>query len=557
MATTSSEITDIIKAQIAGFQGQAESADVGTVVEIGDGIARIHGLGGCMASELLDFGDDVFGLAFNLEEDTVSAIVLGEYTSIKEGGEVRTTGRIVETPVGKELIGRVVDPLGRPIDGKGEIATKESRPVDVVAPGVIKRMNVDTPVQTGLKVIDAIIPIGRGQRELIIGDRQTGKTAVAIDTIINQKGKDLTCVYVAIGQKESSVAKLVATLEEHGAMEHTIVVVAGASDPAPLQYLAPFSGCAMGEYFRDNGEDALVVYDDLTKHAWAYRQVSLLTRRPPGREAYPGDVFYLHSRLLERAARLNKENGGGSLTALPLIETQANDISAYIPTNVISITDGQIYLETDLFNQGIRPAMNTGLSVSRVGGDAQTKAMKAVVKSLKADLAQFRELAAFAQFGSDLDKATQAQLRRGERVTEVMKQPQYQPVPLEKQVTIIYAVTNGYVDDIPVAKVKEFERDLYRFMDTQYKPLSDTIAKDKKFDKEIEAQVRAMLDEFKKTVSYEDEKADKPAPKPAAKATDKAPADKAPADKAPADKAPADVASGEAARPKPATPAGR
>src|SRR5687767_5311423 len=500
MATTSSEITDIIKAQIAGFQGQAESADVGTVVEIGDGIARIHGLGGCMASELLDFGNDVFGLAFNLEEDTVSAIVLGEYTSIKEGGEVRTTGRIV-----------------------------------------------DTPVQTGLKVIDAIIPIGRGQRELIIGDRQTGKSSVAIDAIINQKGKDLTCVYVAIGQKESSVAKLVATLEEHGAMEHTIVVVAGASDPAPLQYLAPFSGCAMGEYFRDNGEDALVVYDDLTKHAWAYRQVSLLTRRPPGREAYPGDVFYLHSRLLERAARLNEENGGGSLTALPLIETQANDISAYIPTNVISITDGQIYLETDLFNQGIRPAMNTGLSVSRVGGDAQTKAMKAVVKSLKADLAQFRELAAFAQFGSDLDKATQAQLRRGERVTEVMKQPQYQPVPLEKQVTIIYAVTNGYVDDIPVAKVKEFERDLFRFMDTQYKPLSDTIAKDKKFDKEIETQVRAMLDEFKKTVSYDDEKP--AAPKASGQA-------KAPEDKAPDNKAPSDVASGRAASSKPATPAG-
>ena len=512
MATTSSEITDIIKAQIAGFQGQAGSADVGTVVEIGDGIARIHGLGGCMASELLDFGEDVFGLAFNLEEDTVSAIILGEYTSIKEGGEVRTTGRIVETPVGKALIGRVVDPLGRPLDGKGPIETKDSRPVDVVAPGVIKRQNVDTPVQTGLKVIDAIIPIGRGQRELIIGDRQTGKSAVAIDTIINQKGKDLTCVYVAIGQKESSVAKLVATLEEHGAMEHTIVVVAGASDPAPLQYLAPFSGCAMGEYFRDNGEDALVVYDDLTKHAWAYRQVSLLTRRPPGREAYPGDVFYLHSRLLERAARLNEENGGGSLTALPLIETQANDISAYIPTNVISITDGQIYLETDLFNQGIRPAMNTGLSVSRVGGDAQTKAMKAVVKSLKADLAQYRELAAFAQFGSDLDKATQAQLRRGERVTEVMKQPQYQPVPLEKQVVIIFAVTNGYLDDVPVGKIRELERDLYRFMDTQHKPLADKIAKDKTFDAETQKQVRAMLDEFKKTVSYDDDKAEKSPP---------------------------------------------
>ncbi|CAN5160363.1 F0F1 ATP synthase subunit alpha [soil metagenome] len=511
MATTSSEITDIIKAQISGFQGQAESADVGTVVDVGDGIARIHGLAGCMASELLDFGEGVFGLAFNLEEDTVSAIVLGEYQKIQEGDEVRTTGRIVETPVGEALVGRVVDPLGRPLDGKGAIDTQDTRAVDVVAPGVITRQNVDTPVQTGVKVIDAITPIGRGQRELIIGDRQTGKTAVAIDAIINQRGQELTCIYVAIGQKESSVAKLVATLEENGAMEHTIVVVAGASDPATLQYLAPFSGCAMGEYFRDKGEDALVVYDDLSKHAWAYRQVSLLTRRPPGREAYPGDVFYLHSRLLERAARLNEENGGGSLTALPIIETQANDISAYIPTNVISITDGQIFLETDLFNQGIRPAMNTGLSVSRVGGDAQTKAMKAVVKSLKLDLAQYRELAAFAQFGSDLDKATQAQLRRGERVTEVMKQPQYQPLSLEKQVLIIFAATNGYVDDVPTARIRDFERDLYRFLDTQHRELADTIARDKKFDGEVEKQARAMLDEFKKTQTYDDAAAQGPA----------------------------------------------
>ncbi|HET7699570.1 MAG TPA: F0F1 ATP synthase subunit alpha [Candidatus Limnocylindria bacterium] len=495
-------MTDIIKAQIKSFEGGAEAVDVGTVVEIGDGIARVHGLAGCMAAELLDFGHGTFGLAFNLEEDTVSAIVLGEYTEIKEGGEVRTTGRIVETPVGEELIGRVVDPLGRPLDGKGPIQTKKTLPVDVVAPGVIARQNVDTPVQTGIKVIDAITPIGRGQRELIIGDRQTGKTAVAIDTIINQKGKDLTCIYVAIGQKESSVAKIVATLEEAGAMEHTIVVVAGASSPATLQYLAPFGGCAMGEYFRDKGQDALVVYDDLSKHAWAYRQVSLLTRRPPGREAYPGDVFYLHSRLLERAARLNKENGGGSLTALPIIETQANDISAYIPTNVISITDGQIYLETDLFNQGVRPAMNSGLSVSRVGGDAQTKAMKAVVKGLKADLAQYRELAAFAQFGSDLDKATQQQLRRGERTTEIMKQPQYQPLPLEKMVVIIFAAGNGYLDEVPTAKVRDFERDLFRYMDTQGKAVADRIAKDKKFDAEIEKQVRAMLDEFKKTVTY-------------------------------------------------------
>src|SRR5882762_7972067 len=473
MATTSSEITDIIKAKIKGFEGGAESVDVGTVVEIGDGIARVYGLANCMASELLDFGNDVFGLAFNLEEDTVSAIILGDYTGITEGGEVRTTGRISETPVGEALIGRVVDPLGRPLDGKGPIQTKQFLPVDVVAPGVIKRQNVDTPVQTGIKVIDAITPIGRGQRELIIGDRQTGKTAVAIDTIINQKGQNLICIYVAIGQKESSVAKLVATLEEHGAMDHTIVVVAGASDPATVQYIAPFAGCAMGEYFRDNGQDALVVYDDLTKHAWAYRQVSLLTRRPPGREAYPGDVFYLHSRLLERAARLNKENGGGSLTALPLIETQANDISAYIPTNVISITDGQIYLETDLFNQGIRPAMNSGLSVSRVGGAAQTKAMKSVVKSLKADLAQYRELAAFAQFGSDLDKQTQHQLLSDKAITEIMKQPQYQPLSLVQEVAIIFAASNGYIDDIPTRREKDF-------------------------DKDIETKVRAMIEEFKK-----------------------------------------------------------
>jgi len=502
----SSEITDIIKAKIKGFQGGAESVDVGTVVEIGDGIARVYGLQNCMASELLDFGNDVFGLAFNLEEDTVSAIILGDFTGITEGGEVRTTGRIVETPVGDALVGRVVDPLGRPLDGKGPINTKAARPVDVVAPGVITRQNVDTPVQTGIKIIDALTPIGRGQRELIIGDRQTGKTAIAIDTILNQKGKNLTCIYVAIGQKESSVAKIVATLEENGAMEHTIVVIAGASDPATVQYLAPFGACAMGEYFRDNGKDALIVYDDLTKHAWAYRQVSLLTRRPPGREAYPGDVFYLHSRLLERAARLNKENGGGSLTALPIIETQANDISAYIPTNVISITDGQIYLETDLFNQGQRPAMNSGLSVSRVGGDAQTKAMKAVVRSLKLELAQYRELAAFAQFGSDLDKATQQQLRRGEKVTEIMKQPQFQPLPLEKEVVIIFAATNGYLDDVPKDRVGDFERDLYRFMDSVGKNLSSKIAKDKAWSADIEKEVRAMLEEFKKAHPYTQEK---------------------------------------------------
>ena len=501
MATTS-EITDIIKAQIKGFEGHTGSADVGTVVEIGDGIARVHGLAGCMASELLDFGHDVFGLAFNLEEDTVSAIVLGEYTGIKEGDEVRTTGRIVETPVGDALVGRVVDPLGRPVDGKGPIATTASRPADVVAPGVIMRENVDRPLQTGIKAIDTMIPIGRGQRELIIGDRQTGKTAVAIDAIINQKGTGVICIYVAIGQKESSVAKIVATLEEHGAMEHTIVVVAGSSSPATMQYLAPFSGCAMGEFFRDKGGDALVVYDDLSKHAWAYRQVSLLTRRPPGREAYPGDVFYLHSRLLERAARLSAANGGGTLTALPIIETQANDISAYIPTNVISITDGQIYLETDLFNQGIRPAINVGISVSRVGGDAQVKAMKAVSGRLKLDMAQFRELAAFAQFGSDLDKVTQAQLRRGERLTEVLKQAQYGPVPVEKQVAVIFAATNGFVDDVPVKRVRDFERDLYRFMDTQAQGVGAAVKKEGKLTPEVEQALRGMLDEFKKAHSY-------------------------------------------------------
>src|SRR5437867_8543369 len=453
----SSEITDIIKSQIQRFEAKAESVDVGTVVEIGDGIARIHGLAGCRASELLDFGKETFRLAFNLEEDTVSAIILGDYTKIKEDDQVKTTGRIVQVPVGDALVGRVVDPLGVPLDGKGPIQTKESRKVDVVAPGVIQRKNVDTPVQTGVKSIDAMFPIGRGQRELIIGDRQTGKTAIAIDTIINQKGQDLYCFYVAIGQKESTVAKIVATLEEHGAMEHTIVVIAGASDPATLQYLAPFGACAMGEYFRDSGKDALIVYDDLTKHAWAYRQVSLLTRRPPGREAYPGDVFYLHSRLLERAARLNKENGGGSLTALPIIETQANDISAYIPTNVISITDGQIYLETDLFNQGQRPAMNVAPSVSRVGSAAQIKAMKQVAGRIKLELAQYREMAAFAQFASDLDAATQRLLARGSRLTELLKQPQFSPVPVEEQVVGIFAGTRGYLDRVAVNDVGRFE----------------------------------------------------------------------------------------------------
>src|SRR5947199_114929 len=484
MATTSSEITDIIKAQIRRFEGEAEQADVGTVVEVGDGIARIYGLAGCMASELLDFGHDVFGLAFNLEEDTVSAIILGEFQQIKEGDEVKTTGRIAEVPVGDALVGRVVDALGRPIDGKGPISTRETRRIDVVAPRVITR------------------------------DRQTGKSAIAVDTIINQKGENLTCIYVAIGGKESSVAKIVATLEEKGAMDHTIVVVAGASDPATMQYIAPFAGCAMGEFFRDNKKDALIVYDDLTKHAEAYREVSLLVRRPPGREAYPGDVFYLHSRLLERAARLSKEFGGGSLTALPIIETQANDISAYIPTNVISITDGQIYLEPDLFNAGVRPAINSGLSVSRVGGDAQVKAMSKVTGSLKLDLGQYRELAAFAQFGSDLDQATQRQLRRGERLVEMLKQPQYQPVPVEKEIVIIFCGTAGYLDDVPRESVQQFERDLYRYMDSVGKKVADRILKEKRWTPELEKDVRAMIEEFKKSHPYGEKPLGGSAPQP-------------------------------------------
>jgi F-type H+/Na+-transporting ATPase subunit alpha len=503
MATTSSEITDIIRAQIQRFEGKAEAVDVGTVVEVGDGIARIQGLSGCMASELIDFGHGVFGLAFNLEEDTVSAIVLGSYEEIKEGSEVRTTGRIIEVPVGDEVVGRVVDPLGRPLDGKGPINAKGSRRMDVVAPGVIERQNVDTPVATGIKSIDSMFPIGRGQRELIIGDRQTGKTAVAIDTMINQKGKDLVCIYVAIGQKESSVAKIVSTLEEHGAMDHSIVVIAGASDPATLQYLAPFAGCAMGEYFRDAGRDALIVYDDLTKHAWSYRQVSLLVRRPPGREAYPGDVFYLHSRLLERAARMNKEHGGGSLTALPIIETQSNDISAYIPTNVISITDGQLFMEADLFNAGFRPAINPGLSVSRVGGDARTKPMSRTVRGMQLQLQQYRELAAFTQFGSsDLDKATLQTLRRGERIQEILKQPQYEPVPLDKEIAILYAATRGFLDDVPLPRVAEFERDMWRSMDAQYRELSDRIGNKKEWDDDVEGGLRKMLEELKKTKDY-------------------------------------------------------
>ncbi|MDI6815298.1 MAG: F0F1 ATP synthase subunit alpha, partial [Dehalococcoidales bacterium] len=443
------------------------------------------------------------GIALNLEEDSVAAIVLGEYTEIKEGDEVRCTGRIAEVPVGEALIGRVVDPLGRPVDGKGAIKTDKARPMERIAPNVTLRKPVDTPVQTGIKVIDSMIPLGRGQRELIIGDRSTGKTAIALDTIINQRGGDLTCIYVAIGQKVSKVARVVATLESYGAMEHTIVVAANASDSVALQYLAPYAGCAMGEEFMEQGRDVLVIYDDLSKHAWAYRQLSLLLRRPPGREAYPGDVFYLHSRLLERAAKYAPEYGGGSLTALPIIETQAGDVAAYIPTNVISITDGQIYLETDLFNAGIRPALNVGLSVSRVGSAAQTKAMKQVAGRLRLELAQYRELAAFAQFGTaELDKATKAQLDRGQRITEILKQPQYVPMSLEKQVMILYAAINGYIDDIPVDKVTAFETNFHRFMEANHPKIGETIAREKEVSPEIEEKLKAAILEFKQAMAF-------------------------------------------------------
>jgi F-type H+-transporting ATPase subunit alpha len=494
MAIRSDEIISIIKANIDNFDATAETRNVGTVVEVGDGIATIYGLEGALASELLEFPGGVMGMALNLAEETVGAVILGDATAIKEGDVVKTTGRIVEVPVGAALLGRVVDPLGRPLDDKGPIDTTRVRPAERIAPGVIARKGVDTPVQTGIKAIDALIPIGRGQRELIIGDRQTGKTAIAIDTIINQKGQGLVCIYVAIGQKLSTVAATVAILERHGAMDHTIVVVAGAEDPAPLQYLAPYSGVAMGEEVMENGvevpgqglvKDALCVYDDLSKHAWAYREMSLLLRRPPGREAYPGDVFYLHSRLLERAARLNDENGGGSLTALPIVETQAGDVSAYIPTNVISITDGQIFLETDLFNAGQRPALNIGISVSRVGSAAQTKAMKKVAGPLKLDLAQYRALAAFAQFASDLDKATRDQLTRGEKLSEIVKQPQYQPLPVEKQVAILYVATKGQLEDIPTPRVKEFEVGFYRFLEAERPAVLEKLGSTQALDDEI------------------------------------------------------------------------
>ena len=506
MAIKSDEIISILKSQIAGFDGSAESRTVGTVVEVGDGIAQVYGLSGALSSELLEFPGGVAGMALNLGEETVGAVLLGDAKSIKEGDTVKTTGRVVEVPVGPELIGRVVDPLGRPLDGKGPINAKKSRPVERIAPGVISRKSVTTPVQTGIKAVDALIPIGRGQRELIIGDRQTGKTAVAIDTIINQKGKGLICVYVAIGQKLSTVRTVVAMLEKQGAMGHTVVVVAGAEDPAPLQYLAPFAGCAIAEEIMEAGvtvdgkevRDALCVYDDLSKHAVAYREMALLLRRPPGREAYPGDVFYLHSRLLERAARLSDDLGGGSITALPIIETQAGDVSAYIPTNVISITDGQIFLETDLFNAGQRPAVNVGISVSRVGSAAQTKAMKKVAGPLKLDLAQYRELAAFAQFSGDLDKSTRDQLTRGEKLSAITRQPQYAPVAVENQVAILYVASKGKLDDVPTPRVSEFESGFYAFLERERPQVLQEIAKEQALTDSAAKGLDDAVDAFRK-----------------------------------------------------------
>jgi len=498
MTTRGRDIASAIKQEIAHFGTTLAMVDVGAVVEIGDGIARLHGLAAVKYNELLEFPGEVMGIAMNLEEESVSAIIVGDYTDIKEGDEVRRTGRIAEAPVGEGLIGRVVDPLGRPLDGKGPVKADRTRPLERVAPGVTARKSVDTPVQTGVKAIDSMIPLGRGQRELIIGDRSTGKTAIALDTIVNQKGGDLICIYVAIGQKTSKVARVAATLDGYGAMEHTIIVAANASDSVALQYLAPYAGCAMGEEFMEQGRDALVIYDDLSKHAWAYRQLSLLLRRPPGREAYPGDVFYLHSRLLERAAKYSDEHGGGSLTALPIIETQAGDVSAYIPTNVISITDGQIYLETDLFNAGTRPALNVGISVSRVGSKAQTPAMKQVAGRLRLDLARYRELAAFAQFGTaELDRATRAQLERGQRLAEILKQPQYVPMPVEKQVMILYAAVNGYLDDVPVARIGEFEAAFHSFMEASHPEVGAAIARTKEISAETAELLKGAVQEFK------------------------------------------------------------
>jgi F-type H+-transporting ATPase subunit alpha len=491
------EITSILRHEIENYERAIDVSEVGTIMSVGDGIARIHGLDKVMAGELIQFGHGVSGIAMNLEEDQVGAVLLGEYQHIKEGEEVRRTGSIMSVPVGDELIGRVVDALGQPIDGKGPLNTDKTNPIERIAPGVVDRQGVRQPLQTGIKAIDGMIPIGRGQRELIIGDRQTGKTAIALDTIINQKGGDMVCIYVAVGQKRSTVAQVVKTLQDHGAMDYTIVVSASASDPAPMQYLSPYSGCAMGEFFRDSGRHALCIYDDLSKHAAAYREISLLLRRPPGREAYPGDVFYLHSRLLERASKLSDARGGGSLTALPFIETQAGDVSAYIPTNVISITDGQIYLEADLFNSNIRPAVNVGLSVSRVGGAAQIKAMRQVAGALRLDLAQYRNLAAFAQFGSDLDKASQAQLNRGKRLVEILKQPQYQPLPVEKQVAIIFAGTNGLLDDLAVEDCRPFETELYRFLENSRPAILEGIRNKKVIDDALKADLTGAINDVK------------------------------------------------------------
>ena len=496
MEIRAAEISDIIKRQIQEYERDVEVRETGRVLSTGDGIARIYGLDKAAAGELLEFPHNIYGLVLNLEEDNVGAAIFGEAQEIREGDEVRRTGRIAEVPVGEALLGRVVDALGQPIDGKGPIDTPHTRRIELKAPGIVKRQPVKEPLQTGLKAIDSMIPIGRGQRELIIGDRQTGKTAVAIDTIINQKGGDVQCFYVAIGQKRSTVAQVVERLTRHGAMEYTTVIAATASDAAPLQFIAPYSGCAMGEYFRDSGRHALVIFDDLSKQAVAYRQLSLLLRRPPGREAFPGDVFYLHSRLLERAAKMSNEEGGGSMTALPIIETQAGDVSAYIPTNVISITDGQIFLESDLFFSGVRPAVNVGISVSRVGGNAQIKAMRQVAGTLRLDLAQYRELAAFAQFGSDLDAATQRQLNRGSRLVEILKQNQYVPLPVERQVLILYAATNGYVDTVEVANLKRYEQELFRFIETRRPEVFKLILEKKQLDDDVKATVNKALEEF-------------------------------------------------------------
>ena len=503
MALRATEIRDIIKNQIQSFESGMEVTNVGDVVEVGDGIASVHGLSDVMANELVQFSNGVMGMAFNLQEDSVGVIILGDYTDIEEGDQVRTTGRIAEVPVGRALVGRVVNTLGEPVDGKGPIQTDRFRPLERVAPGVIERKNVDRALQTGVKAIDAMIPIGRGQRELIIGDRQTGKSAVALDAIINQRDSGVICIYVAIGQRQGQVAQLVGTLERYGALDHTIVVVASAADPAPLQFLAPYAGTAMGEEIMETGGDALIVYDDLSKQAWAYRQVSLLMRRPPGREAYPGDVFYLHSRLLERSAQLSDERGGGSLTSLPIIETQANDVSAYIPTNVISITDGQIFLEPDLFYAGVRPALNVGISVSRVGGAAQIRAMRQVAGRMKTDMAQFRSLAAFAQFASDLDPATRRQIDLGLRLTEILKQPQYQPMPVEEQVVLIWAATNGMIDDVPVEKVRAWETQFMEYMRTSGQDILAEVRQKQSLEDDLIERLRRTGREFNQTISID------------------------------------------------------